>query len=445
MLLVSMAIVFFFLYFYQIETANTLREDFIRQNHTELTRGETYLLTKKLASFSKSPLVKCVFGYRGGLVFYEEKKASCKQGFLVKKVDIEEKNNRFLIEIYVHLPKSLSFGFLIFCVFQVLIFLLFFISEKNKILNALSAEVKYAAFAKQVAHDIRSPLAVLKLDSLSSKGRRILDRLEKILEDIQPENKKHHQFVDLEVLLMEVIDEAASFYKIIPTAIKLDISKEMAHEPMVDPIGWRRVISNVLNNAIESHREVPVAINIFCKVSDDRAFIKIIDSGEGISKKNARIAGEKSFTYGKEKGRGLGLLSTGNFLRKIRGSFKIYPLESRGSCAEIEFPRFGYYGVVLIDDDKDLITLWEKSGRTANYHFSSFQSLDNFLNSSAVDRRAEVFLDLNFSGHKLDIVDTYKKLSLRGYNRLFLATGQPIPRDAAENFIAVVGKEPPWL
>ncbi len=100
-----------------------------------------------------------------------------------------------------------------------------------------------------------------------------------------------------------------------------------------------RVLSNLLNNSIESVEGQIGRIRIVSKKTEDSAVIQILDSGKGIPKNILGRLGEEYFTWGKPSGNGLGLAHAKSLIHKWHGSIEIKSQENVGTLVEILLPR----------------------------------------------------------------------------------------------------------
>jgi signal transduction histidine kinase len=102
------------------------------------------------------------------------------------------------------------------------------------------------------------------------------------------------------------------------------------------------VIRNLLSNAIKfSQRNSLVTITAFSK--DDLVNISITDSGIGLSEPKRKKLLEKNTTISrrgteKEKGTGLGLLISKEFIEKNQGQLQIESVAGKGSVFSFALP-----------------------------------------------------------------------------------------------------------
>lgn len=205
-------------------------------------------------------------------------------------------------------------------------------------------------FARHVAHDIRSPLSALNL-SLSSAAdnasrekviRSAIERINKIANDLlevkEPGSKNLHCNVaeSVEKVLLEKKDEIY-FRK-----LKLEVSfSEPSLLAFIDGSDFERVLSNLLNNAIEAsplNSSITVKGYAFNKVIK----IEISDRGHGIPKELLEKLGKEQITTkrkSEKSGSGIGLISSIRMLEKYKSELKIFSVAGFGTRVEILIPK----------------------------------------------------------------------------------------------------------
>lgn len=218
-------------------------------------------------------------------------------------------------------------------------------------------KVIISSIAEQVSHDIRSPLTVLDtlLEDISDdipETKRILvksavvrihdianDLLKKNkhIENSNPDIQKH----SLSNLIEPVVIEKRYFFK-----NKLGISIEVISEKSkdlfsnVNSIKFKRVISNLLNNAVESIAtdNGTVSIHIFSN-SNNFNEVAVKDTGIGMSIETLKQIGNKGTTIGKKDGNGLGLYYAKATIESLGGTLKIESKVGLGTCVSITLPK----------------------------------------------------------------------------------------------------------
>lgn len=200
--------------------------------------------------------------------------------------------------------------------------------SNSQVLNAL---------AKQVAHDIRSPLSVLNMlipsmntADNSEKCELLLhaaQRIDKIAEDLLNKGKNFDSdnlvtSLDIEKLVIEKQMLLASQSKNI--RIEFNASLFSQFKSKISKIDLERIVSNLLNNAIEALIEKDNGIvQLTLSSIDNSTVLAISDNGKGIEPANLAKIGIKGFTSGKASGSGLGTHHAKSTIEAAGGSFNI--------------------------------------------------------------------------------------------------------------------------
>jgi len=192
----------------------------------------------------------------------------------------------------------------------------------------------------QVAHDIRSPLAALKVIShdlfeLSEDKRLILrkaiDRVNDIANTLAYRNfeKKIKEKSSFEnpnqvIILSGLIDRAVT-EKRIQYRLKLGVEIQTTiHQDSyglfvdAEEVELERMFSNLIDNAVEALDERGI-IHVQVKYQGKSAFVILTDNGKGIPEHVLQKVGNRGFTFGKESGSGLGLFHAMTQLSKWGG------------------------------------------------------------------------------------------------------------------------------
>ncbi len=309
---------------------------------------------------------------------------------------------------------------------------------------------KVAQHARQVAHDIRSPLAAIRmalsdLDHASEETRNLLRSATYRIEDIS------HQLFDVNptdggktCVTNEAVREV-----LLPSILQLIVSEKRTEyrqhlgvniEFSVDsgnyglfaaliPADFKRVISNMVNNAVEALNGAGT-VKVFAKRCDENAMIEIIDDGCGMPLHVLEKLGREEISYGKKNGHGIGVFSAQAILSKCRGRVEYVSEEGHGTCARVSLnltsaPRWFmeslYLGadhcVVIADDDLSIHRVWDERFRRSApavrlKHISSTTDLTNYVQSIA-DVFEHLFLvDYEFLGERQTGIDLVEKLNI---------------------------------
>ena len=214
------------------------------------------------------------------------------------------------------------------------------ITEREAIIAEKTAEAVSAKFnetmvniSQQVAHDIRSPLSVVNLllpsitEAMATDKKtaisEALKRINQISEDLLTVGKKNNLRSDycIESALRGICNEKEIQFNF---AIKLTSKLNgLRMLNLIDEVTFKRILSNLLNNSIESlHSKVNGQIEIRTEYIDHKLAISISDNGCGIPPELLSKIGDKGFSTGKS-GHGLGVYHAKCAIESFGGSFSI--------------------------------------------------------------------------------------------------------------------------
>jgi signal transduction histidine kinase len=339
--------------------------------------------------------------------------------------------------------------------------------------------------ASQVAHDIRSPLAALEViigstDQLPEEKRLIIrsavGRINDIANNLLHKSKKTNSTEDsnqssLSIeLISPIVDSIVSekrtqFRERSLVDISINLDKAYGLFSKINPAELKRVISNLINNAVEA-TDVgkPVEISVTVEPVDEQNLAVVIkDNGKGIPPHILLKLGERGVTYGKENstldstsgsasGSGLGIYHAKQTIESLGGKLIIEsdtaPIAPRGSKISIilplsETPNWFVQELVIypdkvlvsLDDDISIHQIW--SGRLQSLtpkgdkkvEHLIFSSGDEFLRTAPeLINRANLFLvDLELLGQQrtgLDIIEEISRVHPEILKKTILVTSR---------------------
>jgi signal transduction histidine kinase len=227
------------------------------------------------------------------------------------------------------------------------------------LLESLEDSVRMKAFsdlATQVSHDIRSPIAAIRLalaeldlknqetlDDLRAIALTAADRLDAISNGLLDGRRAGAEWCSENVDLVETLEAILKEKRIelacrtplnysCTPGLRFQINKTQATE-------FGRVLSNLVNNASEASSvgsEVCVSLSL---AEDSRQFTLLVaDSGSGIPHQLVKrlMLGEAVST--KEQGNGLGLSSAKRFADEVGGAFDIQSQLGLGTRISLAIP-----------------------------------------------------------------------------------------------------------
>ncbi|MCB9024759.1 MAG: HAMP domain-containing histidine kinase [Bdellovibrionaceae bacterium] len=247
-------------------------------------------------------------------------------------------------------------------------------AENNKL---LLAETKaFNNIAKQVAHDIRSPLTSLEILAAKLKDQPIADknliknsikRIKEISEDLLQKDRnnlnkykishtnnqtsiqiKQNEIVNniepivISDLIYKIIEEKKVEYSIKKNINFLVNTDDSLNNILcrIDYKNFSRAISNLINNSVEAIEESKSGfISIYSSLEDDCILIELRDSGKGISPENMESILVNGVSLGKVNGNGIGLSFAKQVIESFNGIFKINSKLNVGTTISIFLPR----------------------------------------------------------------------------------------------------------
>jgi signal transduction histidine kinase len=219
-------------------------------------------------------------------------------------------------------------------------------------------QISRLRIAKQLEHDLQSPLLVLQM--LLPKGRGFTDEereaLQSSLRRIGGISK------DLGKLDPRALEPKPATIPLQPMISVRDALEQMISEKKIEhggrnpihlefdpalerlglqagPATFARVMSNLLNNAIEASPE-KIAIVVSVRLAPDESLVlSVMDQGKGIPEEDLAKIGNYGFTNGKAGGSGIGLYSARNFLSELGAFLEVDSILDVGTTVSMRFPR----------------------------------------------------------------------------------------------------------
>jgi signal transduction histidine kinase len=320
-------------------------------------------------------------------------------------------------------------------------------------LSKMQEQEKHVAIGKlavQVAHDIRSPLTavnmILKnLQSVTENERNIIRNTIQRIHDIANNlllNYKENKVGDIrnyEVniqpeniaeLLDSIVSEKRLQYAFSQVVFQLKIEENTYTEfARVDSIAFKRLLSNLVNNAIEAtSSNAKVILQLYKK--NDSLQISIGDNGRGMSPEVILKSIEGGYSN-KENGSGLGLVYAIKSIKDWGGDCVINSNVSEGTKIEIILPlveppdwfcqKICLYqdsNVVILDDDDSIHEVWENYFRGEislidNIRIYKFKNITDFNNYYATNSDITTYLvDYELLGCQLTGIEAIKKFNI---------------------------------
>lgn len=292
--------------------------------------------------------------------------------------------------------------------------------------------------SKRLSHDLRSPLAVLislsRKKQFQDEDKVLLNGASKTLKEIsntflQNSMGKHHslprkQRFDLNQEINQLIRMKYEEYRSRLSTDSIQILVPDFTCIWINRVELLRVISNLLNNSIESSLTPFIELS----VSIDKDFIlSVHDNGPGFSADIISDFSKDKIKTSKTTGFGLGLGTAKEVVLSMGGEINIYNRINGGAGVDLIFPLNIIMSkdtpIVLIDDDKFIRLSWATSSKEVGLNCLTYPKFDDFVReSSSIDRSAEIFIDSNlgdnFKGEFL-----VEEIMNLGFSRINLETG----------------------
>lgn len=287
-------------------------------------------------------------------------------------------------------------------------------SEKEA--EALRAKQALINNAAQVSHDIRSPLAALNtvlrnLSTLPEDQRilirnavsRINDIANNLLIEYRDESKETSTSTQKQQnaspeLISSLLDSLISEKKVQINEQNIDLNLEIEAKAFglfitIDPIQFKRMISNLLNNAIEAIN-AQGEVTVHLEKHQENVRISLKDTGKGIPTDILEKIKQGGMSLDKEGGTGIGISSSLALIKKCGGHFDMLSKPGEGTTVIIDLPIAqapswfqeelilqSDMTLVIVDDDESIHAIWDSRCQP----FLSAITLKHFHHSKALD------------------------------------------------------------
>lgn len=331
-------------------------------------------------------------------------------------------------------------------------------SERNAALSNL---------ARQLAHDIRSPISALNLavseGAIPNQDHKNLllaaaKRINSIANDLLVKYKGSNQLIpesssgsSLNYCVVYLDIESVVLEKralLGQSGIKLDFS--IAKECMfqcagVEPVLFQRVLSNVINNSIEAlgdsgHIEVAIVKR------GEQIAVTVVDDGPGIPKEILKKLGLEEVTHGKQNGSGIGIFAAATSLRKVGGDLLVTSQLGQGTRVELLLPLVAppdwlatklvvhaSQEIVIVDDDFLIHDTWRArlaalslSQTVILTHIVSPNDFETWIREQSDTSRFQFLFDYEFYGASQTGLNLIASSKIQKQSTLI--TGKPIDR-----------------
>lgn len=221
------------------------------------------------------------------------------------------------------------------------------VEERTKELLDAERMVAAGRVASMLGHDLRGPLQNIKsaaylLRKMPEKAEetieiieRAADRASRMLEELRYNTREQPlQIVatDLSLIVQRSVEEASP-----PATIEVILEiGEGLEEVILDPVKIRRVLDNLIGNALEAMSAGGV-LKVECGRRGNEAMIVVSDTGFGVKEEDMPKL-FKPFHTTKPKGMGLGLAYCKRAVEAHGGKIKVESKEGEGSTFTVALP-----------------------------------------------------------------------------------------------------------
>lgn len=288
---------------------------------------------------------------------------------------------------------------------------------QNKMQNLkIEQQEEFRIFTARIAHDIASPLVCLEtfLNScpeISEKNRVVLRGVVKSVKNISStllaKYKKdkaesyaiQEQFILVSLALEDIVTHKKYQYNNSLVTFNYSYNSENKFTFLRgDQSSFERMVSNLINNAVEAFEGGKGTVNIGFEVNDDNVYITIQDTGKGMPADLLnKIKKYSSVETTKKEGHGIGLGQVIHTLKLYKGKWEVESEEGKGTQITLIFPlrhmppwaadkirlRKGDT-IVILDDDSSMFSVWEnvldkyKEDLTLKFFTTSYEAI-NFI------------------------------------------------------------------
>lgn len=217
-------------------------------------------------------------------------------------------------------------------------------------------------FLLSITHELKSPIAVIKLTldtfskrKLTEEQQKMLtrnaladtERLNKLVEDLllaaRVDGGYQYMFekIDLKHLVAQCIQVAAPKYT---GTIKFETKIEEAVIQNADQKTLTLAIMNLIENAIKYAKDTPSIIVRLAMNKDNNYCLEVADFGQGIPKTEREHIFDKFYRVGNEdtrqtKGTGLGLYIAKEIIKAHKGQISVRSNQPKGTVFSIVLPN----------------------------------------------------------------------------------------------------------
>lgn len=463
----SLLIISSFIRFYLSVSSKQLVAEFKNQNYREIYALDTLKISSRMNALSGVINWVCLHGEVGGRDFYRMEKGDCRSGLLQQRqiISIPEADN-LILTFTIRLSSENENIALLFLMLQLVLIIAIIFSTKKSEEEKNEVEIKFSKIARQMSHDIRSPLATInaisdEVKSLSLRDQEILKdailRINNISNNLLNSNVKkgymelplpRKSIINLSIVLSSIIEEKKREYSANEGVVINYLLLFKNCDVFLDEYDFRSCISNIINNSIEAKKDsFPMNIMIELEQSiPSEIEIIVRDNGVGIPSEILSSLGEKEITS-KKSGNGLGVIHTFESVKSWNGRIRFESKVNEGTNIIISLPVHSPPSVmtVLLDDDELVRMTWESVAKKRNCILLTYSSSEELFNSVHSFEKNVIFYIDSELGNNIKGENVALELYELGFNNIFMASGYGKEKFANLSFLkGIRDKSPPW-
>lgn len=208
--------------------------------------------------------------------------------------------------------------------------------------------------AATVAHELRNPLAVIKIAVANIKRKKSIEGIDKHLHNIEKKVSESDQIINnllfysrlrvphaQLVNMFDLLQESLAAFETRSKNKKIELEKNfepLKKEPItVDALQIKEVFTNILDNSYDAV-DTNGRISVFGESKNGSMIIRFSDNGMGIDRTHLRKVFEPFFTT-KSKGTGLGLSVCNQIVNMHGGQIDIQSEPGKGTTVTVSLAK----------------------------------------------------------------------------------------------------------
>lgn len=301
-------------------------------------------------------------------------------------------------------------------------------------------------FLANMSHELRTPMVGIlgfseiflnnmkddeykeMAEALYSSGKRLMETLDSIL-DLSKLEANQIQLCKTKVNINNQVNELISSYSETAQKKGLYIKHEISDEDIYSVLDiqiLKKILNNLVNNAIKYTARGGVVINVNSQFIDGRkwAVIKITDTGIGIPEQGQKIIFEdfRQLSEGlnrKYEGNGLGLSLTKRFVELMGGVLHLESTINSGSIFTIKFPSADSSHGTLSETNKDQPVRQSSAGGLNTLNVLPYVLMvDNDL--TTIDIAKIMLKNVCYVDYALNGGEALEKITKKNYDAVFM-------------------------